>query len=61
VCNSTDGNVRADGGFLSSKGEGRMGYGLLSIRAIAEKYGGRASFRWDKSERIFESSVTVMA
>jgi len=62
VWNSTDGNVRPGGsGFLSSKGEGRTGYGLLSIRSIAEKYGGRASFSWDRRERMFESSVTVTA
>jgi len=67
VWNSTDGNVRMGGngflssGFLSSKEEGRQGYGLRSIQAIAEKYGGRASFSWDKRERMFESCVTVTA
>jgi len=62
VWNSTDGNVRPEGvGFLSSKEEGRAGYGLRSIASIAEKYGGEASFSWDKRERMFESKVTVTA
>jgi len=62
VWNTTDGQVRADGdSFLSSKGARGMGYGLLSIRAIAEKYDGQVTFRWEQTERMFESSVTVTA
>ncbi|MCL2461405.1 MAG: GHKL domain-containing protein [Defluviitaleaceae bacterium] len=62
VWNSTDGNVRAEGdGYLSSKEEGRTGYGLRSIQSIAKKYGGRASFKWDRGERTFESKVTITA
>jgi len=62
VWNSTDGNVRENAdSFLSSKEEGRTGYGLLSVKSVAEKYDGRASFRWDKHERMFESSVTITA
>jgi len=62
VWNSTDGEVQADGDtFLSSKTEGRKGYGLLSIKSIAEKYDGTARFSWDKAKRVFESSVTLLA
>ena len=61
VQNNTDDNIQANGdSFLSSKTAGRIGYGLLSIRSVAEKYNGVAAFRWDKSEKIFESSVTVI-
>jgi hypothetical protein len=60
VWNSTDEGVKPHGdSFLSSKKEGRQGYGLLSICTIAEKHGGSASFRWDKSKREFESRVTL--
>lgn len=45
--------------FLSSKAKGRMGYGLLSIRSIAEKYNGTTSFKWYESECLFESKVTI--
>lgn len=38
--------------FPSSKADGRQGYGLLSIRSIAEKYGGSTDVQWhpEKSE-----------
>jgi len=62
VWNNTDGNVRVNGdSYLSSKEEGRMGYGLRSIQSITEKYGGEACFSWDKRERMFECKVTVTA
>lgn len=62
IRNSTDGAVNTDGNsFLSSKEKGRQGYGLISIRSIAEKYHGSASFHWDKSKREFESKVLVSA
>lgn len=47
--------------FLSSKKNGQTGYGLLSVEAIAEKYGGKAEFRWDEVKKEFESKVTMMA
>ena len=62
VRNNTDGNLQTGNDiFISSKSEARMGYGLLSIRSIAGKYGGTASFSWDKDERMFDSTVSVMA
>ncbi|QIB68987.1 GHKL domain-containing protein [Aminipila butyrica] len=55
-------NVRPLGGrFLSSKKGGQTGYGLLSVEAIAERYGGKAEFLWDADKQEFESKVTVMA
>jgi len=60
VWNSTDGNVRQNGnGFLSSKGDGKGGFGLYSIRAIAEKYDGMVTLGWDKAERVFDSMVSL--
>jgi hypothetical protein len=62
IQNSTDGNVQVNGdSFLSSKSGDHTGYGLLSIRSIAEKYDGIVSFSWNKSERTFEANVTVTA
>jgi hypothetical protein len=61
VQNSTDENPRQDGEtFLSSKAVDRKGYGLSSITSIAKKYGGSASFHWDKTERVFESRAYLM-
>ena len=62
VWNSADSGARAAGDrFLSSKDAERGGYGLYSIKSIAEKYKGVASFQWNKGEQIFESIVTVIA
>lgn len=62
IWNSTDGDIQADGdSFFSSKDKGRRGYGLLSVRSIAEKYNGSAVFRWDRTNREFESRVMVSA
>ena len=33
----------------------------LSIKSIAEKYDGTASFHWDKGERMFDSRVSLTA
>lgn len=61
VKNSTDGCVKADGDtFLSSKGAERKGYGLASIRAIVEKYGGSARFAWDKALQTFTSVIVII-
>ena len=60
VENSTDGSIKQSGDtFLSSKGENRMGYGLTSIRAIASRYEGSASFTWDRENRYFTSVVLI--
>ena len=60
VWNSTDGNVRQSGdGFLSSKEDGKGGFGLYSIRTIAEKYGGMVTLDWDRAERTFDSMVSL--
>lgn len=61
VWNTAD-NVRRIGSrFITSKGNGQTGYGLSSITAIAEKYGGSASFHWDLDKKEFESNVVVEA
>ena len=62
VKNSAD-NIAGKVGdvFLSSKAIGRVGYGLLSVRSIAEKYDGTVSFKWLKNEGLFESKVVMKA
>ena len=58
--NSTDGKVAQRGGaFLSSKAEGRKGYGLDSIRAIAARYNGDTEFFYDKDMEAFISTVLL--
>ena len=58
--NSTDGKVAERGGaFLSSKAEGRKGYGLDSIRAIAGRYNGDTEFLYDKDREVFVSTVLL--
>lgn len=60
VDNSTDGSVKQRGDtFLSSKGEDREGYGLASVRAIAKRYDGTVSFKWDREKRLFVSIVVL--
>jgi hypothetical protein len=59
--NSTDGQVAGRAGlFLSSKAEGRKGYGLDSVRAIAARYGGDTEFSADNANRLFVSTVLLM-
>jgi len=59
--NSTDGKVAGRGGaFLSAKAEGRKGYGLDSIRAIAARYSGETEFLYDKDREVFISTVLLM-
>jgi hypothetical protein len=58
--NTTDGSVKHSGDtFLSSKGSGRTGYGLLSVRAIVKRYHGTVEFSWDEEKRVF-TSVAIM-
>jgi len=58
--NSTDGGVKeTHDAFLSSKAEAREGYGLKSIRTIAERYSGTTKFSWDKENRAFSSIVIL--
>jgi sensor histidine kinase regulating citrate/malate metabolism len=58
--NSTDGKLIQRGGeFISSKARGRKGYGLESIRAVADRYGGDAQFLYDEDEKIFSSTVLL--
>ncbi len=60
VWNDTDGNIKANGNnYVSSKEKDRQGYGLISIRRIAEKYQGEAIFCWNKTKREFESKITL--
>ncbi|MDR0490109.1 MAG: GHKL domain-containing protein [Oscillospiraceae bacterium] len=60
VENSTNDSVKQSGDtFLSSKGENRSGYGLASVLAIANRYGGRATFTWDREKRLFSSIVVL--
>lgn len=62
VWNSTDSEIKVNGdSFLSSKAAGRQGYGLMSIRSIAEKYDGDARFHWNTTDGEFESRITVTA
>jgi len=58
--NSTDGCLIERGGtFLSSKAEGRIGYGLDSIRAVAGRYSGDTEFRYDSDRVVFISTVLL--
>jgi len=58
--NSADSRVRKKGaGFLSSKEEGRIGYGLSSVATIAKRYGGEAGFTWNDKDNIFVSTVLL--
>jgi hypothetical protein len=58
--NSTDGNVTEHNGvFLSSKGEGRKGYGLDSIHSIALRYSGSTEFKFDNDGKVFVSTVML--
>lgn len=61
VWNSAENVRRAGRRFLSSKKEVQSGYGLLSVEAIARKYGGKAEFSWHSDRQEFESKVTVTA
>jgi signal transduction histidine kinase len=58
--NNTDGYVKQNGDtFLSSKGEGRIGYGLSSVRAIVKRYDGTVTISWDAEKRLFISIVVL--
>ena len=60
VENTTDSNLKQRGNtFVSSKGEDRVGYGLTSIRAIAKRNAGDATFEWDREKRVFTAIVVL--
>jgi len=61
VSNSAAAGAAALGGnrFASSKAEGRIGYGLYSVRMIARKYGGQSETAWDEAHGVFTHSVTL--
>jgi len=60
--NTFDGYVRIKGGkYISRKKTDREGIGLISVNAIAEKYGGKAEFRPDGERNIFHSEVVIAA
>jgi hypothetical protein len=60
--NSTDGKVIQKGcGFLSSKAAARRGYGLESIKTIANRYAGEAGFRFDRTTDVFTSTVLLVS
>ena len=62
VENSFDGYVRTKGGkYLSRKKTNREGIGLVSIKEIAEKYGGNALFEPDSEKKTFHSEVIMSA
>ncbi|MBQ3404357.1 MAG: sensor histidine kinase, partial [Oscillospiraceae bacterium] len=48
---------RSEGGYLSSKSEGRMGVGLKSVESVAEKYHGAAEYTADGE--VFKASVIL--
>lgn len=45
--------------FQSAKEPGRDGYGLASIRGVAEKYSGKATFQYDEDREVFMSGVVM--
>ena len=58
IDNGFDGNVKVvDGRFISKKRGNAEGIGLSSVKAIAEKYSGKAIFTFNKSE--FQASVIL--
>jgi len=60
VDNSFDGNACSYGKtFLSLKRNGQEGIGLSSIRSVANKYEGDASFEADCKNKIFKASVVL--
>lgn len=60
VWNNAGAGLCADGdSFFSSKEKGRRGYGLVSVRTIAEKHGGSAMFSWDEVNCEFDSKVML--
>ena len=59
VENTTDEVQQKGDAFVSSKGEGRQGYGLQSVRAIAARHGGSAKFTWDRKKRLFTAIVVL--
>lgn len=62
VKNSAEGAAAArnGGGFLSVKAEGRTGYGLASVTAIARRYDGAAEFAFDEAAKLFRSTVFLI-
>jgi len=46
-------------GFLSSKAEGRIGYGLESIKTITHRYNGVTEFRYDRAANVFYSTILL--
>ena len=57
VVNSFDGNVcQRDGRYISTKSDGD-GIGLVSVAAIAEKYGGMAQFSHEG--KLFYSNIAI--
>jgi len=60
VDNSFDGAAgMREGRFLSRKRRGREGVGLVSVRAVAAKYGGSAVFTPDAEKGVVHSEVTL--
>ena len=47
----------AEGGYLSSKSEGRVGIGLMSVLSVAEQYGGTAAYQMRDGK--FRTSVIL--
>ncbi len=60
--NTVNGNtVQKGDGFASSKGKGRKGYGLESIKTIAKRYTGEAEFRIESGTSRFISTVLLLS
>lgn len=59
MVNSGGGAISDGSGFFSSKSEGRKGYGLESVKAVARRYAGSAEFSYDENSRVFTSTVLL--
>jgi len=54
--------VHSRGGrFYSAKEQNRVGYGLASVSAIAERYTGETEFHFDEARGVFISKVLLVA
>lgn len=59
--NSGNSVVTSQTGFLSSKAKNRKGYGLDSVKTIAQRYKGETEFRYDEEIHMFTSVVLLIA
>ena len=57
--NSTNEVCQSGSRFLSRKSGNHVGYGLRSVQYVANNYGGRADFHFDKKRSVFVSTVLI--